>query len=205
MPYTQFNARELIKKFGVQFKATDLFDITNLPVVQPTNWLNEAIEKAMRIGFSSEKSRSERIVSPILMELSLMNNENFTIYSGMNLNVDEMSGLNGECDFMLSFSKIQDFVVTPIFAITEAKKQDIESGTIQCSAQLIAANLLNQEEGHHFKTLFGCSTTGTEWRFLKLENNIITLDTERYFITNLTKLMSILQFILNESEKEKVI
>ena len=204
MPYTQFNARELTKKFGIQFKATHLFDTQNLPVIQPTNWIIEAIEKAMKIGFSSEKSRSERIVSPILMELSLMNDESFTIYSGMNLNVDEATGLNEECDFMLSFSKIQDFVVTPIFAITEAKKQDIESGTIQCAAQLIAANLFNQEEGHNFKTLFGCSTTGTEWRFLKLENNVITLDTERYFITNLTKLMSVLQFILNESEKEMV-
>lgn len=202
MPYTQFNAKGLSKKFGIQFKATHLFNSADLPNIMPTSWLNEAIEKAMKIGFSSEKSRSERIVSPILMELSWMNNESFTIYSGMNLNVNEESGLNGECDFMLSFSKIQDFVVAPIFAITEAKKQDIESGTIQCAAQLIAANLLNQEEGHHFKTLFGCSTTGTEWRFLKFENNVIILDTERYFITNLPKLISVLQYILNESQKE---
>ncbi|WP_291723335.1 hypothetical protein [Bernardetia sp.] len=201
MPYTQFNARELSKKFGIQFKAEQLFDTGKTPMVQATDWLSQAIEKAIKVGFSSEKSRSERIVSPILMELSLMNDERFTIYSGMNLNVDETTGLNGECDFMLSFSKIQDFVVAPIFAITEAKKQDIESGTIQCAAQLIAANLLNKEEGYNFKTLYGCSTTGTEWRFLKLENNVVTLDTERYFITNLPKLLSVLQFIIDESGK----
>jgi len=62
-------------------------------------------------------------------ELSIINNEAFTIYSGMNINAGEQNGLNGECDFMLSFSRIQDFVIAPIFSITEAKKQDIEQGT----------------------------------------------------------------------------
>jgi hypothetical protein len=197
MAYTSFTARDLTKQFGIKFRAEHLFEKIDIPQIKPTTWLEETLSRGQRIGFSSEKSRSERLVSPILTELSIENHENFTIYSGMSLNVDEANGLNGECDFMLSFSKIQDFVVAPIFNITEAKKQDIEQGTIQCAAQLIAANQLNQNEGYNFKTLFGCSTTGTEWRFIKLENNVITLDIDRYFISNIDTLLGVLQIIVN--------
>lgn len=200
MAFTQFTSKDLAKKFGIKFRATHLFDNPVIQHVKPTNWLLETIERGKRIGYSSEKSRSERLVSPILTELSIENEEAFTIYSGMLLNVDEQKGLNGECDFMLSFSKIQDFVVAPIFNITEAKKQDIEQGTIQCAAQLIAANMLNKSEGYDFKLLYGCSTTGTEWRFIKLENDIITLDIDRYFLAELPKLLGVLQVIINRGQ-----
>lgn len=202
MACPNFTTKELSKKFGIKFRAEHLFKQIDTPKIQPSDWLKETLMRGQRIGFSSEKSRSERLVSPILTELSIENKEAFTIYSGMFLNVDEPNGLNGECDFMLSFSKIQDFVVAPIFNITEAKKQDIEQGTIQCAAQLIAANQLNQSEGYHFKTLFGCSTTGTEWRFLKLQENIITLDIDRYFLSNIDVLLGVLQIIINESNAD---
>ncbi len=202
MPFTQFTARDLSNNFGIKFQAEHLFDNIKLPNTIPSPWLVETIERGKRIGFSSEKSRSERLVAPILTELSIINNEAFTIYSGMNINANEQLGLNGECDFMLSFSRIQDFVIAPIFSITEAKKQDIEQGTIQCAAQLIAADILNQKDNYPFKTLFGCSTTGTEWRFLKLEGKKITLDINRYFLTDLTKLLSLLQYIVLEANTE---
>ena len=199
MPFIQFTARDLSNNFGIKFQAEHLFEKVDLPTITPSPWL---VERGKRIGFSSEKSRSERLVAPILTELSIINNEAFTIYSGMSINADENRGLNEECDFMLSFSKIQDFVIAPVFSITEAKKQDIEQGTIQCAAQLIAANILNQKDDYPFKTLFGCSTTGTEWRFLKLEGKEITLDITRYFLTDLEKLLSVFQYIVEKANIE---
>jgi len=199
MSFTKFSAKDLSKQFGIQFQATHLFD--KIEPVKPSDWLIESIGRGKRIGFSSEKSRSERLVSPILTELSIQNNEAFTIYSGMNLNADESQGLNGECDFMLSFSKVQDFVIAPIFNITEAKKQDIEQGSIQCAAQLIAANIFNEREDYHFETLYGCSTTGTEWRFLKLEKGVLTLDIDRYYLTDLEDLLGVLQRIIRLEQK----
>ena len=114
----------------------------------------------------------------------------------MNLDVDEKLGLKGECDFIFSHSRIQDFITSPIFCITEAKKQDLEGGTIQCSAQLIGAKKFNELEGNKISTLYGCSTTGIEWRFLKYENNNITIDETRYLLTELPKILGILQFII---------
>ena len=202
MAYSDFTARDLTQKFGIKFRAENLFP--NVNAISPTAWLLEALERGKALGFGSEKSRSERLVTPLLLELSDLNQHRFAIYSGMNLDVDEALGLKGECDFIFSFSRIQDFVTAPIFCITEAKKQDLEQGTIQCAAQLIGAKKLNELEAHDFPTLYGCSTTGIEWRFLKYAGNEIVIDEERYLISDLPQLLGVLQTIVQLSEQETI-
>ena len=200
MAYSDFSATDLIRKFGLKFQATELF--THTPEVPPSEWLTEALRKGREQGFASEKSRSERLVTPILLELSDRNDHSFSIYSGMNLDIDEAAGLKGECDFIFSLSRVQDFVSAPIFCLTEAKKQDLEQGTVQCIAQLLGARKLNELEGNApLPALFGCSTTGVEWRFLKLTDTVVTLDEDRYLITDLGKLLGVLQQILDESRQ----
>ncbi len=198
MAYEDFSAVELMKKFGVTFKAANLF--ADVKPISATDWLKLALQKATNLGFGSEKSRSERLVTPILLELNALNNHNFSIYSGVNLDVDDKLGLKGECDFIFSFSRIQDFVMSPIFCITEAKKQDLEQGTIQASAQLIGAKKLNELENNNIDVLYGCSTTGVEWRFLKYYNNQITIDETRFLIRDLDKLLGVLQFIVDSGK-----
>ena len=198
MAYSDFSALDLIRNFNVKFEATELFAST--PEIAPSEWLTEALRKGREQGFASEKSRSERLVTPILMELSDLNDHDFSIYSGMNLDVDEAAGLRGECDFIFSLSRVQDFVSAPIFCLAEAKKQDLEQGTVQCTAQLLGARRLNELEGNSaLPTLYGCSTTGIEWRFLRLTDHTVTLDEDRYLITDLGKVLGVLQQILDES------
>ena len=200
MAYSDFSAAEVVKRFGIKFRAENLFPDA-APMV-PSAWLKEALKIGTELGFGSEKSRSERLVTPVLMELSNRNNHSFSIYSGMNLDVDGSTGLNGECDFIFSFSRIQDFVTAPIFCITEAKKQDVEHGTVQCSAQLIAARKFNELEGNPATALYGCSTTGIEWRFLKYEHNEIVLDEKRYLITELDQVLGVLQYIIDATRPQ---
>lgn len=70
------------------------------------------------------------------------------------------------------------------------------------TTDLIGARKLNELEGNNpIPTLYGCSTTGIEWRFLKLTNHTVTLDEHRYLITDLDKLLGILQQILDESRR----
>lgn len=200
MAYSDFTATDLIRQFGLRFEAAELFADT--PEMAPSEWLTEALRKGHEQGFASEKSRSERLVTPILLELSDRNHHNFSIYSGMNLDTDEATGLRGECDFVFSLSRVQDFISAPIFCITEAKKQDLEQGTVQCTAQLLGARQLNEWEGNRpLATLYGCSTTGIEWRFMKLTGQTVTLDEDRYLITDLGKLLGILQQILDEARQ----
>jgi hypothetical protein len=200
MAYSDFTAHELTQKFGVKFNAKVLFP--ELKAVTPSAWLVESIERGQSLGFGSEKSRSERLVTPILLELGYLHKHQFSVHSGMNLDADEAAGLKGECDFIFSFSRVQDFVTAPVFCITEAKKQDLENGTIQCSAQLIGAKRFNEMENNPVKVLYGASTTGVEWRFLKYEDNEIVIDEERYLISDLAKLLGVFEAIIGRASTE---
>ncbi len=200
MSYADFSAKDLMQKFGVKFHSKHLFE--NVPPVQPSEWLETSLNKSLVLGFTNEKSRSERIVSPILIELSDINAYNFYIHSGANLDVDESLGLRRECDFMFSFSQVREFVMSPVFCITEAKKQDIEKGTIQCAAQLIGAKKLNEAEGNPVDTLYGCSTTGLEWRFIEYTDNQIIIDKTYRLINKLPELLGVLQHIVEVSKKQ---
>ena len=195
MACSDFSALDLTKQFGVKFKAETFF--TDSQMITPSSLLFEALNRGQELGFGSEKSRSERLAKPILLELSSLNRHEFSIYSGMNLDIVEAAGLRGECDFIFSFSRIQDFVTVPIFCIAEAKKQDLGQGTIQAAAQLLGAKKLNQLEGNSFETLCACVTTGIEWRFLQLNANTITIDEERYLISRLPGLLGVLQTIIS--------
>lgn len=203
MAYTDFTLYDLRQQFGAHFRAEVLFP--NALPIQPSGWLTQALKMGQGIGFNSEKSRSERLVTPVLLELCERNNRSFSIYSGMNLDVDPTLGLRGECDFIFSYSRIQDFITAPIFCIAEAKKQDLELGTLQCTAQLIAARRLNEFEGNPAQPLYGCSTTGIEWRFLKYEGNEFILDEQRYYLAELPALLGALQAIVNATRSPALI
>lgn len=195
MAYSDFTPERLRNEFNVSFQGNDLFP--QVVPITPSAWLVEALERANSIGFGSEKSRSERLVTPILLELAKRNEHKFAILSGAYLDVDPARGLNGECDFIFSFTRLQDFVQAPVFCITEAKKQDVEQGTAQCAAQLVGAARLNERDKQPISRLYGCSTTGIEWRFLCFENNVFTLDETRYLISDPGKLLGVLQQIVD--------
>jgi hypothetical protein len=200
MAYSDFTASELTKKFGIKFRAENLFPM--IQPIQPSQWLIESLKRGQNLGFGSEKSRSERLVTPVLLELSDLYHNLFSIYSGMNLDIDEKLGLRGECDFIFSFSRVQDFVTAPIFCITEAKKQDVEHGTIQCAAQLIGAKRFNDAENtdNLIKNLYGACTTGVEWRFLRYEGNEIIIDEKRYLISDLANLLGVFHNIIEQTK-----
>ncbi len=206
MAYSNFSLNDLETKFGVKFQISDLF--SSFTKIKPSKWLIASLKKGEKLGISNEKSRSERIITPILLEItslneSLMNKNSFAIISGENLDADASLGLNGECDFMFSLGGSQEILAPPIFCIAEAKKQDLEAGMIQASAQVIGAKIFNNNKKFPLETLYGASTTGDVWRFLKYENNEITFDKKRYYTDNLSKLLGILQFII-ESAASKV-
>lgn len=62
-------------------------------------------------------------------------------------------------------------------------------------AEMIAAQLFNQQEEKEIKTIYGCVTTGSVWRFLKLEAKTIYIDDKQYFIESLEIVLGILVHI----------
>ena len=132
------------------------------------------------------------------MELSRRNNNLVTIYSGRELNVDVEAGLNGECDFLLSWGTIAEDVDFPLFSVVEAKRNDLDQGTAQCLAQMMGAKLFNEAAGVEMPRLYGASTTGIEWHFITMEDTKIEFAIRNFSIYQLDELLGVLQFVLDD-------
>lgn len=102
---------------------------------------------AYKAPATTEKAKSERLVSPILMEIVQAFEQQVTLFSGEELNVNPNENLSGACDFFFGLYPLSPYLETPIIAIAEAKDEDLEWGIAQCAAQLYAAHLYNQQEG----------------------------------------------------------
>jgi hypothetical protein len=159
--------------------------------------LNEGIQLANAID--NEKSRSEFIVAPLLLRLKSALNNEISVFSGTELNIDKEKGLNGICDFLIAKSDKQYILTHPIIALVEAKNSNIYSGLGQCMAEMVAARLYNQKYNIDSKIIYGIVTTGSEWKFLTLEENTITIDNNEYFISDIHKLFSILVSIIKNA------
>jgi hypothetical protein len=195
MSYRQFkDADNLLTQFDAKTNYARLFD--NITPLQPSSRLVSYLEMREFIGAVSEKSRCELIVMPILGDIAMRYTGKISLHSGITMEGDKTKGLTGECDFL--FSAMPDILVlrAPVFAITEAKKQDFELGLPQCMAQLLGAQLYNKRKNRSAKTIFGCVTTGNEWQFLKLEENLFTIDTRRYFFNELPEILGVLKYIV---------
>ncbi|MCU0443329.1 MAG: hypothetical protein MUE85_00325 [Microscillaceae bacterium] len=195
MAYSNFKLRDLRKNFGLSEVTQKLFgEIKEIPL---SNTLQDNLSFAKTIPLLSEKVRSEVIVMPILLEILKRNQYRFSLFSGVNLEADIASGLNGECDFILSNKPNLYDVQAPIFTLIEAKDNDIYLGISQCVAQMLGAKIFNEQDGINLPMIYGCVTTGEDWQFLKLENQIAYIDTDRYYLSNVPQILGILQHIVD--------
>lgn len=194
MAYTDFTLQDIKEKFNVPNHKVKLFPV--LKSIRPSERLKNDLIDAQILPSRTEKAKSELIVSPILKELWRKNKRFFTIYSGEILNADAAIGLNGECDFILAKDIDSYSINYPIIQIVEAKKNDLDLGIPQCAAQMIGAKLFNKRQGVEIDTIYGCVTTGEEWKFLKLEKDLI-IDEHIYFINKLPEILAVLQHIID--------
>jgi hypothetical protein len=207
MAYSNYNnLKKVEKQLGLKIKSGYFFSVNDILPVESSEWLIESLKRAKRQGYDSEKERSERIVWPILSELSNLNDLGITIYSGHELNVDKSLGLNGECDFLLALGqKVIQMVQSPLFSVVEAKRQDLAWGTAQCAAQMVGVSKFNELEGNKLPYLYGATTDGVKWNFLKLENNVLIVDQTDVLFGDIPKLLGILQFLLDDCKKFGII
>jgi hypothetical protein len=146
----------------------------------------------LAVAIATEKAKSEMIIAPILIEMRRMLNNQISLFSGVKFNVDNTRGLNGFCDFLVSRSRQQSFIKSPVIAIVEAKNENLKNGYAQCMAEMVAANIFNERDEKETENIFGAVTNGNQWKFLKLEKDVIYMDLDDYYIVNPEKIMGIL-------------
>jgi len=194
MSYSDFKTIEqAISALGLTVEdISHLF--SSIKPIAPSQRLKDTLDESLELAssISTEKARSELIITPILLEVRRTFNNRIGYFSGNTFNVDESKSLTGACDFLLSASSNQSLVTAPVLTLVEAKDNDIRIGLGQCIAQMVAAQIFNTRKGLDVQTVYGAVSTGTNWKFMMLEEQLVKIDLTEYFITQLNQILGIL-------------
>lgn len=193
MPYSDFSLEKVKRTFQLTTSETvDLFG--DVPDLECSALLTEILRYnvPLALASNSEKARSEMIISPILIDLRRQLKDRINLFSGIEFDVDSERGLNGICDFIISNSPEILFVSAPVITLVEAKKENITAGLGQCVAEMLAARIFNERTGNEVSTIYGAVTTGSIWKFMKLEGSVISIDLTEYYLKDVNKILGIL-------------
>ena len=199
MAYSNFTLDTVQKVFQLEkIEYTGLF--SNIEPVEPSVDLTKVLEKRvpLALAMKTEKARSELIVVNVLVELREQFERRISFFSGIDFSVDPENGLTGVCDFLVSLSSSQLELEAPIIIIVEAKNADPTNGLAQCVAEMLAAQRFNAERSNDIQRVYGTTTTGTEWLFLKLEGQKLHIDMIGYHITQCDKILGILSSMVEQ-------
>ena len=200
MAYNNFSLQDVISQFDLTLIESAFCEL--LPPASPNSKFLSIFEQYLPLAqrAKSEKAKSELLVSPILVELLQLSDNQIQLFSGEEFNVDKDRGLNGFCDFLLSKSTISSIIQAPIIMLVEAKKGELDVGLGQCTAEMIAAQIFNANEDRAIPVIYGCVTSGKLWQFLKLENQDLTLDLNEYQVTPVERILGILRWMVNSED-----
>jgi len=197
MPYSQFTIEKVKQDFHLTTVEGVHFFPDSLEPIVPSPRLQGILEDLpWAIAVDTEKARSEVIINPVLLEVRRILERKISVFSGEEFNVDVSVGLNGVCDFLISRSPEQLTVEAPTIVIVEAKKSDLKSGLGQCIAEMVAAQRFNQAREQSITAVYGCVSSGTQWRFLKLERQTVNIDLVDYPLPPLEQILSFLVWMV---------
>ncbi len=193
MSYSEWTLESVLPAF--QLEAVDTVGLfSEIEAVDPTAHLVTALARKAPLAatIGTEKAKSEMIVADVLVDLLEHFDRSISLFSGIDFNVDSENGLTGVCDFLVSLSPRQSLLEAPVIIVVEAKKDDLLIGLGQCVAEMIAAQRFNAEKGNDIQCFYGATTSGTDWKFLKLEGNRLHIDMVIYTIERCDRILGIL-------------
>jgi hypothetical protein len=200
MAYNDFTLEALKEQFGLRtdeegdhFAAADPATLSE----RLSSHLQRYVPLALAIG--TEKARSELIITPVMLEVIEQSPQRVAFFSGIEFSPDPERGLRGTCDYLLSLSPEQLTVEAPVVTVVEAKNENIKAGITQCIAEMVAAQLFNRIRHDSIHTVYGAVTTGSAWRFLRLEETTVYVDRTEYHISQAERIVGILLSMLREA------
>ena len=200
MAYSSFTLSQVSRTFQLEtIRRRGIF--ADIEPVAPSEHLTAALERKLpfAVAMGTEKAKSELIVADILVELCLHFADRVSLFSGIDFNVDATNGLMGVCDFLVSLSPQAFEVEAPAIILVEAKRDSLTDGLGQCVAEMVAAQRFNADAGNDIPCVYGATTSGTEWLFLKLEGQALSIDMVTYHISQCGKLLGILTSMVSQA------
>ena len=185
------------EEYNIKYLEADFIEITDL---KPSDLFVKELkfsEQNMDI-YTSEYSRCENIIYPILREVYKTFVDKYTLWSHKSITYD--AKLNGAPDYLFSTKSELGKTVFgfPILVVVEAKKNDFSEEWGQCLAELIAVQKFNKAEE---LPVYGIVTDGELWQFGKLVSDEFTKSKLRITITDLDKIFGTINFLLSSKRE----
>ena len=199
MAYSNFTLESVRTAFELEtIESIALF--ADMEPITPSSHFTTQLRKKvpLAVAIGTEKARSELIIADVLFELREHFDGRISLFSGVDFSVDAENDLTGVCDFLISLSPEQFFVEAPVIALVEAKNADVTLGLGQCVAEMLAAQRFNAERENSIPYVYGTTTSGTDWLFLKLEGQRLHIDMAVYTITQCDKILGILSSMVQQ-------
>jgi len=200
MAYSEFTIKEVKETFSLTIiENKELF--AEIEAIRLDDSVMKKLDEyvPLALAVNTEKARSEFIIAYLLLELRSYLNNQFSLFSGIDFDVDKEKRLNGFCDFIISLSTEQFFLTSPVIAVVEAKNENIIAGIGQCLAEMVAAKIFNEREKNAVASIYGVVTTGSVWKFLKLKGNEAVIDKKEYHIEQPGKIMGVLTAMIKQT------
>ena len=200
MSYSDFTLKKAKSELNLQLiENKSLFD--TIEEVKISDYLKQTLRRnvPLALAINTEKARSELIIINVLLEIKEQLNQKISLFSGIDFNVDKDKGLTGFCDYIISNSCEQLYLEKPVITIVEAKNENIIGGLGQCIAEMYGAKLYNQQENYDLPCVYGVVTTGSEWKFIKLKENQVYIDSDVYSVNQIGLIIGILINLIQEN------
>jgi len=191
------NVSQVQKEFAIKYEEEN-FIITQ-DIAPPPAFLNEFKFNVETIDvYTSEASRAEGIIFPILREVYKNYHEKFSFWIQKPVIYNDK--LSGTPDYLIATKSALGKTVleAPLVMVAEAKKNDFEQGWGECLAELVAAQKINGDAGFAVQ---GIVTDGKLWEFGKLAGNTFVKNIEGFTVDHLARLFGVLNFVFQSVGK----
>ena len=185
MAFSDFKTiSEVQEKFSIKYASNDFFGVE---AKNPSEQFLKELEFSQQHidFFTSDGSRCEVVIFPILREIYKDYAENYGLWVKKSIAYDET--LNGTPDYLIATKSELGITVVgmPLIMMVEAKKNDFELGWGQCLAELVAAQKINDDTTF---PVHGIVTDGILWQFGRLVGNVFTRNRSNFSLDNLPSL-----------------
>ncbi|MEM6753460.1 MAG: hypothetical protein AAF630_10870 [Cyanobacteria bacterium P01_C01_bin.38] len=201
MSYSKFTIERVIREFDLKLQQVEFISHnSDITVLQPSKYIEEYLNNSYNFALSlgTEKAESEFIIAPILLEVKNKFNNSVTFFSGQRFDIDVDKNLSGICDFIFSQTQQSLYIEKPVLFVVEVKESNIKSGLGQCIAELVAAQIYNNNFDSY---VYGTVTNGREWQFIRLKDNKVEINLNLIPTYPLEKIIGILYWCVRSGSQ----
>lgn len=197
MAFSDFRYPAVIQELGLtEVTAENLYPAARPVVPVLANPAVLEVGTRLALNINTEKAKSEWLIAPILGDLWSRYRGRMNLHSGVEFDADPDARLTGRCDFLIGRGPQFPYLTAPVLMVVEAKNDNVYEGFGQAIAGMVGMQRFNRREGHPLDPVFGCSTTGTAWRFVQLSGTVVTIDLTEYHLGQVDRILGIFTHIV---------